>query len=208
MKTALLGCAFLLALIVRAENPPTNRIALFNGHTLAGWQEVAFDGRGQIDIKPAGILEIGAGATLTGLVCAHPPARMNYEITLEARRLSGADFFCGLTFPVETNCCTLILGGWGGSVIGLSSVDGADASENETGGTFEFEQNRWYTICLRVTPDKIEVWLDQNRIVNLDIEDRRLGMRHGDIEKCKPLGLATWQTSGELRNIYLRTQLP
>ena len=204
MKSALLVFALLLALPARAENPATNRVALFDGQTLTGWQPVAFDGGGAIRVSTHGVLEIGAGDSLTGLVCTNPPARMNYEITLDARRISGDDFFCGLTFPVGTNCCTLILGGWGGSVIGVSSLDGADASENETGATFAFEQNRWYASRLRVTPDKIEAWLDQKRFVNLDTEGRRLGMRRGDIEKCMPLGLATWKTRGELRNIYLQ----
>ena len=201
-------CVLLILALLPVLTPwlpaATNSVALFDGRSLAGWQVVTFDSCGKIQIKPGDILEIGAGETLTGLVCTNPPTRLNYEITLDARRIVGSDFFCGLTLPVGTNSCTLILGGWGGSVVGLSSIDGADASENETGQTFDFEQNQWYHIRLRVTADKIEAWLDQNQIVNLVTEDRHLGMRRGDIEKCMPLGLATWKTTGEIRNLSLR----
>ena len=38
---------------------------------------------------------------------------MDYELRLEAKRVEGGDFFCGLTFPVGKEYCTLILGGWG-----------------------------------------------------------------------------------------------
>ena len=202
MKCVLLSLALLPALTTWTS-AVTNSAALFDGRSLAGWQVVPLDGGGKIQIKPGGILEIGAGETLTGLVCTNRPARLNYEINLDARRVSGSDFFCGLTFPVGTNSCTLILGGWGGSVVGLSSLDGADASENETGQTFDFEQNQWYHIRLRVTADKIEAWLDHNQVLNLATEDRHLGMRRGDIEKCMPLGLATWKTTGEIRNLSL-----
>lgn len=179
-------------------------IELFDGHTLTGWQVVPFGGAGAIKIQSNGALEIGAGEVLTGLVYTNKPVRMNYEIVLEARRTSGADFFCGLTFPVNSNSCTLVIGGWGGSLTGISSIDDMDASENSTGDTHAFVQNRWYAIRLRVTPEKIEAWIDSERIVNLDIEEHRLGMRGGEIEACMPLGLATYQTRAELRHILLR----
>lgn len=182
----------------------TNEIALFNGTTLDGWTEIDVAGKGEVRVRDGGILEIGAGETLTGLACTNAPVCMNYEITLEGRRTMGTDFFCGLTFPVLTNSCTLIIGGWGGGVTGMSSVDGQDASENQTGGQADFAMNRWYKIRLRVTPGNIAAWVDDRQIFKLDTAEHSLGMRHGDIELCMPLGLATWQTRGELRNIRLR----
>jgi hypothetical protein len=177
-------------------------VALFDGTSLAGWAQVDFEGRGAIEVRD-GILSIGAGKSLTGLVCTNPPARMNYEIALEGRRVEGGDFFCGLTFPVNTNSCTLVLGGWGGGVTGISCIDGYDASENQTTQWINFEQQRWYRIRLRVTPERIEAWLDDRKIADVETEGKRLGMRWGDIEKCVPLGLATWMTKGELRGIRL-----
>jgi hypothetical protein len=178
--------------------------SLFDGRSLDGWAELDYAGHGTVRVKDGGVLEIGMGDQLTGLRSTNEPVRMNYEITLEGRRTLGSDFFCGLTFPVLTNSCTLILGGWGGGLIGLSSLDGLDASENETTGFAQFEENRWYRIRLRVTPGRIEAWLDDRKFVNVETEGRRLGMRPGEIEISVPLGLATWQTRGELRDIRLR----
>jgi hypothetical protein len=179
-------------------------VELFNGHSLAGWKVIPFGNEGKVRILSGGVLEIGAGEILTGLVYTNKTVTQNYEITLEARRTSGSDFFCGLTFPIGTNSCSLILGGWGGSLTGISSIDHMDASENSTGDSYKFEQNRWYQVCLRVTAEKIEAWIDKDRIINFEIEEHHLGMRAGEIEYCMPLGLATYQTRGEIRNMHLR----
>ena len=129
---------------------------------------------------------------------------MNYEIALDAMRLMGSDFFCGLTVPVGTNCCSLIVGGWGGSLMGISSVNGMDASENETTKFSNFEAGRWYRIRLRVTENRIEAWIDEEKLVDLDTAEKRIAVRPGDIELSQPLGVAAWQTSTALREIKYR----
>ncbi len=63
-------------------------------------------------------------------------------------------------FPVKKSHCSLVLGGWGGSLTGLSSLDGFDASENETTNVMDFKEGQWYKIRLRVTEKKIEAWID------------------------------------------------
>ncbi|MEZ5299675.1 MAG: hypothetical protein R3F11_03245 [Verrucomicrobiales bacterium] len=48
-------------------------------------------------------MRLGAGAGITGMRFAPGGEALpadGYEIELEARRVSGSDFFCGLTFPV------------------------------------------------------------------------------------------------------------
>ena len=42
--------------------------------------------------------------------------------------------------------CSFVVGGWGGGVVGLSSVDGSDASENETSRSKEFKRGQWYRV--------------------------------------------------------------
>ena len=120
--------------------------------------------------------------------------RMNYEIESEAMRTDGHDFFCGLTFPVGRNPCTLICGGWGGSLIGLSSIDGFDASENTTTGTKNFEAKHWYKIKVRVTKERIEAWIDNDKIVTYPqdpddkLEKHKIGIRF-EVEPSVPLGI-------------------
>jgi len=140
---------------------------------------------------------------MTGINWKGPLIRMNYEITLEAMRISGNDFFCGLTFPVAENPCSLILGGWGGGLCGLSNIDYYDAANNETSTFTSFEDNKWYHVRLRVTPGRIEAWLDDEEIVNIEITGRKIDIR-AEVDLSQPLGVATWQTGGAVRNIKIK----
>jgi hypothetical protein len=118
-------------------------------------------------------------------------------------RVDGSDFFCGLTFPVGEKPCTLVLGGWGGSLCGLSSIDHFDASENSTTRMISFENGKWYRVRLRVIPDRIQAWLNEEDLVDVDITDKNIDIRI-EVEESKPLGIATWNTAGAVRNIRLK----
>ena len=170
---------------------------LFDGESLGDWKSTPFGGEGDVAVVD-GALRINAGGSLSGVTFAAEFPRQRYEIALEARRVEGDDFFCGLTFPVGDDSCTLILGGWGGGVVGLSSIDGSDASENPTSQYHEFERGRWYDVVVRVTPERIECLLDGERIIDQPLEGRRISIRH-EVEPSKPLGIATFATTGEAR---------
>lgn len=115
---------------------------LFDGKTLANWQTTKFAGDGGVTVENGQII-LGTGRPLTGITWAGAELpTTNYEVALEAMRVEGRDFFAGVTFPVADSFCSLILGGWGGTVIGLSSINGMDASENETSQSMEFESGR------------------------------------------------------------------
>ena len=157
---------------------------LFDGRTLSGWKTTEFGGEGKVEVKQ-GELILGVGSNLTGVTIDRPIPRSNYEVTLEAKRVEGSDFFCGLTFPVKKDPCSLILGGWGGGVCGLSSIDGNDASENETTKYKKFENGRWYAVRLRVTDKKIEAWLDNEQIVDQDLAEHTISIRI-EVEESKP----------------------
>jgi hypothetical protein len=181
---------------------PGEEISLFDGQTLGRWTVTDFGGQGEVHIKDEAIcLEMGNYAT--GITWSGPVVRMNYELTLDAMRVEGHDFFCGLTFPVGENPCSLILGGWGGSLCGLSSIDYFDASENETTRMVRFENGTWHHVRLRVVPNRIRAWLDDESLVDLDITGRKIGIRL-EMDLCQPLGIATWATTGAVRNIRLK----
>jgi hypothetical protein len=175
---------------------------LFDGRTLKGWKTTQFGDEGKVEVKQ-GELILGVGNKLTGVTIDRPLPRSNYEVTLEAKRVEGSDFFCGLTFPVKKDPCSLILGGWGGGVCGLSSIDGNDASENETTKYKKFENGRWYAVRLRVTDKKIEAWLDKEQIVDQDLADHTISIRI-EVEESKPFGIAAYETKAALRNIRIR----
>jgi len=176
---------------------------LFDGKTLAGWKATDFAGAGRVGVEK-GQLMLHSGAMLTGVTFTNALPKTDYEVAFEAMKIDGSDFFCGLTFPVGTNHCSLIVGGWGGAVVGISSIDGADASENETTKFMTFEKNRWYRVRVRVTQPKIEAWIDDEKLVDQPIGDRKISMRAGEIELSVPFGLAAWQTTSALRNIQIR----
>ena len=89
-------------------------------------------------------------------------------------------------------------------MVGLSSIDGLDASENETTKYMKFDTGHCYRLRLRVTKQKIEAWMDDEKIVDQPILGRRISLRPGDIDLSKPFGVATWQTTGALRAIKIR----
>lgn len=178
-------------------------VAMFDGATLDNWQVTNFGGEGEVWIED-GILHIGMGEMLTGVTWQGDVPRENYEITLQAKRVDGGDFFCGLTFPLgEEGYASLILGGWGGNTCGISSVDGYDAANNETTFIYQFEEDRWYDVRVRVTPDLLTCWVDDELVIQLIREYRTFDVRI-EVELSKPMGLATFRTHGAFRNIRIR----
>lgn len=175
-------------------------ISLFDGETLAGWKLVDYAGHGAVKAGD-GLLELGMGSTLTGIVWqGEVPARFDYEIELEAKRAVGNDFFCGLTFPYRDQHATLILGGWGGSLTGFSSIDGLDASENESQDFMRFETDRWYRVRLRALEDRLQAWVDDQPIFDVETKGREIDVRI-DVAEFTPIGLSSFQTTAVLRNL-------
>ena len=188
---------------VSRELPPQTETSLFDGKTLGHWEVTDFGGQGDVYVKD-GAIYLEVGSDMTGVTWSGPVVKTNYEITLEAMRVSGSDFFCGLTFPVGESFCSLILGGWGGTVCGLSNIDYYDAADNETTQIVSFENGRWYPVRLRVTPNRITAWLDEEEpLVDIDITGRKIDTRV-EVDLSQPLGIATWQTTGAIRNIHLQ----
>jgi hypothetical protein len=178
--------------------------SLFDGRALGSWKPTSFGGgEGEVRVQDGNlILETGSpltGATWAGGEIPH----MDYELRLEAMKLDGGDFFCGLTFPVGPSACSFIVGGWGGGVVGLSSLDGHDAANNETARHMVFEKNRWYRIRVRVSEGAIEAWIDDQSMVDADTTGRKISVR-SEVEPSKPLGVASFATRAALRGIEVR----
>lgn len=176
---------------------------LFDGKTLAGWIKAPFGGSGDVEVE-AGAIVLHQGV-LTGINYTNAIPKNDYEVEVEARRVVGNDFFCGLTFPVKDSFATLIVGGWGGSVVGISSLDDNDAAHNETTLHRRFEAGRWYRIRLQVRSDRLSVWLDDDPVIEADIRTQKVSLRPGDIEVSKPFGFASYGTTAELRKIRMRS---
>ena len=182
--------------------PEGKFVSLFDGKSLAGWRVPKFGADGKVWVQD-GQVHVGIGGGCTGITWTGPIMREDYELSLEARRVEGGDFFCGLTFPIGKEPATLILGGWGGELVGLSCIDRYDASENATTTTIPFKNDQWYDVRVKVTKARVQCFLDDKEIVNVEREGRKFSVRW-EVEESVPLGLATWKTHGALRNIRLR----
>jgi hypothetical protein len=180
---------------------PENGQLLFDGTTLKGWDVTSFGTEGPITISDGKIV-LNYGDGCSGITWNGDFPKVNYEVKLEARKTVGNDFFCGITFPVNESFCSLIVGGWGGPVVGLSSIDGLDASENETQVLKRFDKDVWYKIRLRVDESKIQAWIDEEKLVDFDYTERKLSIRP-EVNLSKPFGICTWITTAELRNMVL-----
>ena len=204
----LLGALAILGPLWAADQEPKpgEWQPLFDGKSLAGWNETDFTGKGKIRVENGSII-LGTGF-MTGVTYAKPFPLSNYEIRLEAARMEGSDFFAAITFPVKDSHCSWIVGGWGGVIVGLSSIDGMDASENETTSVWQFERGRFYRLRLRVTDDRISTWIDDEWAVDIQIEGRTVGLRFGEIELSRPLGIASYSTTSALRKIEYRLLPP
>ncbi|HYI91935.1 MAG TPA: DUF1080 domain-containing protein [Bryobacteraceae bacterium] len=181
--------------------------SLFDGELLRGWQTTAFTGSGDVRVEK-GTIVLGRGKPMTGITWTGSFPQSDYEVRFEAVRLAGNDFFATITFPVQDSFCSLVTGGWGGDIVGLSSIDGWDASDNETRTYFTFETQRWYRFRLQVTAARIGVWIDEKPVINVAIAGRAIGLRHGEIKLSAPFGFASYGTEGALQKIEYRLMKP
>jgi hypothetical protein len=177
-------------------------LPLFDGTSLDGWKIANFGGEGDVTVEDRKIV-MQFGQMLTGITYQGDFPVTDYEIRWEAIRIDGIDFFCGLTFPVGQTHCTFIAAGWAGAVVGLSSIDDRDASENESTTYMKFENGRWYRFRVQVTDDRIRVWIDDRPMIDQPLEGRRIETRP-EVDLSKPLGIAAWQSRAALRGIYYR----
>jgi hypothetical protein len=174
---------------------------LFNGSTLEGWEITDFGTQGNVYVSGS-VIVLTYGEGCTGITFKKEFPADNYMVKLEARRVTGNDFFCGMTFPAGDEYCTFIVGGWHGPVVGLSCINGRDASENETTRLMKFENGQWYKICLIVKGNMIRALIDDEIVVDFSKNGKKLSLRP-EVDLSKPFGIASWYTTSEIRNMEL-----
>jgi len=188
------------------KDKPTGKpkkLILFDGKSLDGWKKTDFGGQGEVKVEKGTII-MDVGSSLTGITTTRKDLpTTDYELSYEAMRLSGFDFFAAVTIPVGKTHVSFLNGGWGGSVTGISSIDGYDASENDTGKFYDYKDKRWYKFRIRVTDERIQCWVDDKRVVDVKYKGRRIGTRI-EADLSKPLGFASWETGGAVRKIEIR----
>jgi len=201
-QLATLLCLAAAPLPGQASASPEHWTPMFDGKSLQGWKPHAPAAVPGVTVKDGFILI--PQARLSGIAWTGEFPASNYEIRYEAARLAGNDFFASPTFPVDNSFCSWINGGWGGTVVGLSSLDFDDASENDTSTIHDFVQGRWYAFRLAVTTNRIRAWIDSQLIIDADITGRRVTLRADDSGLFTPLGFSSYSTLTGLRKIEYR----
>jgi hypothetical protein len=174
---------------------------IFDGRPRAGWDVTNFGPQGPVTVTPQEIV-LGMGDGCTGITWRGEFPVNNYQVDLDARRIAGTDFFCGITFPVGKDPCSLIVGGWGGTTVGLSNIDKEDAYHNKTRISMSFDKEKWYHIRLTVTAERIKAWIDTTRVVDFNIDGHRLSIRP-EVELSRPFGIASWNTTAGIKNVVV-----
>jgi hypothetical protein len=192
----------------RGKSEPKSEAAadLLGPAWLAAWEKTDVNGAGPLVVEKHQI-RLGVGAPMTCMkFSAWAEAKLptiDYVIEMEARRVEGNDFFSALTFPVGelTRCVSFINGGWGGSITGLSNIDSQTAAENRTASEQRYTQGQWHHFRIEVRANEIAVRMDQRIIIRTALEGHLIDVRPGDIESCKPFGLASYESTGEIRRL-------
>lgn len=169
---------------------------------LEGWEITDFGSEGEVN-RDGELVVLEKGNPLTGINFKKKFPKEGYEIEFSANRMEGNDFLCGLTFPVGEEFCSFIGGGWGGGVVGLSSVDGYDAAENATSFYRSFDNNQWYTFRLRVDAEHITGWIDDKQAVKVEREGHKFSTRI-EVYASRPLGFCAFSSKVALRDIRWR----
>jgi hypothetical protein len=84
----------------------------------------------------------------------------------------------------------------------MSNINDMSAVENETTGYLEVKDNRWYHIRVRVTDSRLQAWIDNEQMVDKEIGKNKFSI-WWEQEPMRPLGIASWNTSAQLRNIRI-----
>ena len=186
------------------QDVPEGWESLFDGKTLTGWEIVRYGGEGEPYVRNGIIvLPMAVSGLMTGLCWVGDPLPANnYIIYYEAMRTAGHDIFAALSFPYGDTFASLIFGGWGGIVNGLSSIDGYDASENETTRHFALNDNQWYQVQLRVTTDSIRAIVGSEQVIDIATAGKDIHLRNG----LSDTGFTLWTylTTGEIRNLRIK----
>jgi len=176
----------------------TRWIPLLQSDSLEGWQSTNFGGEGDVEVED-GVLKMSSGQPLTGISFKGKDfPKENFEMRWSARRTDGSDFFSGVTFPVGDQFATFVCGGWGGGLVGLSSINGNDASENQTAKFMSFKNKQWYAFRVQVNATHVSAWIDDEEVFKVDREGTKFSLR-AEVLKSRPLGYCAFQSKIEAK---------
>lgn len=180
---------------------------LFDGADLGGWRPGVYGDPPDYELTDEGVV-LPQTAWLSGMTYDGDVPSAPYRLEVVATRRYGSDFFLGVTFPVRESHLTLVLGGWGGSLCGLSCIDGMDASENDTRTNRYFPNGKLQTVVIDVGDDRVVARVNGEGVVDRALgADEELSLRT-EVLASRPLGLAAFATSTTVHSVRVRPLPP
>jgi hypothetical protein len=119
VRRAVVALASLLLLVTTAAAGPDDKVppggasgtkVLFDGKSLEGWKKCDFYKAGEVKVEDGQII-MSKGVSMSGITSTRQdwPTTI-YELSYEAMRLGGRDFFAAATVPVRKSYITLVNG--------------------------------------------------------------------------------------------------
>jgi hypothetical protein len=139
----------------------------------------------------ATISDLGAATRFDFGYC--PPNE--YDLRFEFARLAGNDGIDTiLSFEGRQFCWTM--GGWGNTTSGFSEVFGQPANANPTTVRDQgLKNNQRYTCVIKVRNDKVQAYLDDQRVSEWSTDFDDLGMSSRRLHRNDSIGISTWESS-------------
>ena len=180
---------------------------LFDGADLGEWRTGVYGDPPDYEVTDDGVV-LPQTAWLSGMTYDGDVPRTPYRLEVEATRRYGSDFFLGVTFPVRDSHLTLVLGGWGGAVSGLSCIDGKDASDNDTRTSRYFPNGKRQTVVIDVADDRIVATVNGEGVVDRALAAAEELSLRTEVIESRPLGLAAFATSTTVHSVRVRPLSP
>lgn len=169
----------------------------------SSWNKTNFGGEGNVEMVD-GQLTLGFGQPMTGINYKKDDfPKDNYEVRWEAKRISGQDFFACVTLPIGDEFFSFIAGGWGGGLVGISSINGRDASDNDTTKFMSFDNDKWYRFSIKVSPKSITARIDDEEVVLVERADKKFNLRM-EVRSSRPVGYCGFQSKVGVKGFEYR----
>lgn len=190
---------------INAPSATNDWTSLFNGRDLDGWklhEGTTYQNFGRVGVKD-GAMEFERSFSFTAISLLGKFPADRYELELKAKRTDGQDIFCGVLLPVGGNHISMVLGGWGNKIVGLSCVDFMVAAANETALKMSFDNDRWYRVRVKVSRETIQAWVDEKKVIDLKRKGKKISPYPG-LEDLAPFGLFTWGSGAAMKDVRYR----
>lgn len=128
----------------------------------------------------------------------------SYEVSLVWTRFTGQDSLA-LFLPTKVGRVTLDIDGWRQHLGGVQDLNGQSMLAHGRHFPFTMENGRAYNILVKVTPERISLWLDHEMMLYWSLEGKTGSLN--DLWKMSGesyLGLGSWQSRAQFEQFKVR----